>query len=46
MFYTILGFLLGFSIPYISRRFAKFMPATFAYALYRIFTPNKKPSTA
>ncbi len=44
MFYTILGFLLGFSIPYISRRFAKFMPATLAYALYRILTPNKRVS--
>lgn len=27
---------LGFLIPYMSRRFAKFMPATMAYALYRI----------
>ncbi|MBQ8751281.1 MAG: prepilin peptidase [Alphaproteobacteria bacterium] len=44
MFYAVLGFLLGFSIPYLARRFAKFMPATFAYALYRIFTPNKTVS--
>ena len=44
MFYAILGFLLGFSIPYQARRFAKFMPATLAYAIYRILTPNKQVS--
>lgn len=35
------GFLLGFIIPYLSRRFAKFMPATLGYALYRSFKPVK-----
>ena len=44
MLYVFIGFFFGFSIPYIARRFAKFMPATMAYALYRIFTPNKRVS--
>ncbi len=44
MFYTICGFIFGFLIPYIARRFAKFMPATPAYALYRIIWPVKKVS--
>lgn len=44
MLYAFLGFILGSLIPYIARRFAKFMPATLAYALYRIFTPNKQVS--
>ncbi len=44
MLYVIIGFIFGFSIPYTARRFAKFMPATLAYALYRIFTPNKRVS--
>ena len=44
MLYALLGFILGFSIPYTARRFAKFMPATLAYAIYRILTPNKKVS--
>lgn len=42
MLYIITGFLFGFSIPYLARRFAKFMPATLAYALYRIFHINKR----
>ena len=42
MIYAIYGFFFGFCIPYIARRFSKFMPATFAYGLYRIFTPGKK----
>lgn len=41
MFYAISGFIFGFCIPYIARRFAKFMPATFAYGLYRLIKPNK-----
>lgn len=44
MTYLFIGFLFGFSIPYLARRFSKFMPATFAYALYRIFHINKKVS--
>lgn len=46
MFYGILGFVLGCFIPYIARRFAKFMPATFAYALVEIFRAGKRLSTA
>lgn len=41
MTYILAGLILGFSIPYLARRFAKFMPATMAYALYRIFHINK-----
>lgn len=44
MTYILIGFIFGFSIPYLARRFSKFMPATFAYALYRIFSINKKVS--
>lgn len=44
MTYIIIGFIFGFSIPYLARRFAKFMPATFAYALFRIFSINKTVS--
>lgn len=41
MVYVFCGLVFGSFIPYISRRFAKFMPATFGYALFRIFTPGK-----
>ena len=41
MIYAVYGFVAGFLIPYMSRRFAKFMPATPAYALYRLVKPNK-----
>ena len=41
MIYAVYGFVAGFLIPYMSRRFAKFMPATPAYALYRLVNPNK-----
>ena len=44
MLYIIIGFAFGFTIPYLARRFAKFMPATLAYALYRIFHINKTVS--
>lgn len=46
MVYAFYGFLFGFLIPYLSRRFQKFMPATPAYAIYRIFRPNKSVSCA
>ena len=36
MSYIFWGFLFGVLIPYMARRFAKFMPATAAYALYRL----------
>ena len=41
MSYTVYGLLFGLFIPYLARRFSKFMPATPAYALYRIFKPVK-----
>lgn len=44
MLYALYGFVFGMLIPYLSRRFEKFMPATFAYAIYRIIKPNKKVS--
>ena len=44
MTYILIGFIFGFSIPYLARRFAKFMPATMPYALYRIFKQNKTVS--
>ncbi len=42
MTYIILALLAGFFIPYLSRRFAKFMPATPVYAIYRSFKQNKQ----
>lgn len=42
MIYAAAGFLFGFFIPYISRRFAKFMPANMAYGIYRIFKQNSR----
>lgn len=44
MLYIISGFLFGLLIPYMARRFSKFMPATMAYALYRLVAPTKKVS--
>lgn len=44
MFYALLGFIFGLLIPYMARRFAKFMPATPAYAIYRLIWPVKKVS--
>ncbi len=41
MIYALYGFIAGFLMPYMSRRFAKFMPATPAYALYRLVKPVK-----
>lgn len=46
MIYAVLGFIFGLCIPYIARRFEKFMPATAAYAIYRILKPNKSVSRA
>lgn len=42
MIYALWGFLFGLFVPYTARRFAKFMPATAAYALWRILTPGKR----
>ena len=44
MSYIFWGFLFGVLIPYMARRFAKFMPATAAYALYRLLWPVKTVS--
>lgn len=41
MWYAVCGFVFGMLVPYMSRRFSKFMPATMAYALYRLVKPNK-----
>ena len=46
MVYTIAGFLVGLLIPYMARRFSKFMPSTPAYALYRLVKQNKISSKA
>lgn len=46
MVYALLGFIFGLLIPYIARRFEKFMPATAAYAVYRILKPNKSVKRA
>lgn len=44
MIYILSGFCFGLLIPYVARRFSKFMPATMAYALYRLIAPTKKVS--
>lgn len=44
MVYALYGLVFGLLIPYISRRFEKFMPATPAYGLYRIIRSGKKVS--
>ena len=46
MIYALYGFIFGFAIPYMARRFSKFMPATFAYALYYMFRPGKGTKSA
>lgn len=40
--YMFAGFVFGLFIPFLARRFAKIMPATPAYALYRILKPVKR----
>lgn len=42
MIYAFYGFIFGLLIPYMARRFAKFMPATPGYALYRLIWPVKR----
>ncbi|MBE6443715.1 MAG: prepilin peptidase [Alphaproteobacteria bacterium] len=44
VFYILLALIFGLFTPYTARRFAKFMPATFAGALFEIFRPTKKVS--
>ncbi|MBS4773879.1 MAG: prepilin peptidase [Proteobacteria bacterium] len=41
MLYALSGFVFGLFIPYTARRFAKFMPASFAFALWQIVKPSK-----
>ena len=38
---VVVSFVWGAMVPYMARRFAKFMPATPAYALYRLIKPSK-----
>lgn len=40
--YIVCAFVFGLFVPYMARRFAKFMPATFAGALVELFKPGKK----
>ncbi len=40
--YLICGFIIGSLLPYIARRFAKFMPATPAYAFWQLFFYGKR----
>ena len=42
MLYIFAAFVFGFSVPYMARRFAKFMPATFAGALVELCRCEKK----
>ncbi len=42
MLYIGFAFVFGLFIPYMARRFAKFMPATFACALVELCKPEKK----
>ena len=42
MFYVLGAFLFGIMVPYMARRFAKFMPATFAMAVVEMFRSGKK----
>lgn len=46
MIYALYGLVFGLLIPYLARRFSKFMPATPAYALYRMIKPVKSVSGA
>ena len=44
MLYILIGFVFGLFVPYMARRFAKFMPATFAGAVIELFRGEKKSS--
>ena len=44
MICVLFGFVFGLLIPYMARRFAKFMPATMAGAIYWLIKPTKKVS--
>ncbi len=40
MIYVLSAFVFGLFVPYTARRFAKFMPASFAFALWQIVKPS------
>ena len=42
MLFVFCAFIFGFCIPYMARRFSKFMPATFAGALVELCRREKK----
>ena len=42
MIYACYGFVLGFVIPYMARRFSKFMPASAAESIWRLVCSVKK----
>ncbi len=44
MIYALYGLIFGMFIPYIARRFGKFMPATPAFALFSIVRPQRRVS--
>ena len=44
MIYAVYGFILGFIIPYMARRFAKFMPASAAESVWRLVCSGKRAS--
>lgn len=44
MTYAFYGFVLGFIIPYMARRFAKFMPASAAESVWRLLYSGKRTS--
>ena len=44
MIYAVYGFVLGFIIPYMARRFAKFMPASAAETVWRLVCSGKRTS--
>lgn len=46
MIYVFCGFLIGFLIPYMSRRLAKSMPSAPTYALYNLIKPVKTSAKA
>lgn len=42
MIYALYGLIFGALVPYVARRFGKFMPATMAYALVQIIKPQRR----
>lgn len=46
MIYIVCGFIIGFFIPYMSRRLAKSMPSAPTYALYNLIKPVKTSAKA